>query len=172
MRERNQMVKKRLDIIKEAILLEHKGRALYESVAETTKIEGVKELFKMLVREEEKHIELLTKQYSRILKGKAPDASDLEGGDATVTATIISDEVAKEVHGAGYEAAVISAALEFEKNAINFYSKQAEKAESECERKLYRWLVRWEKTHMMMLAKLDNEIKEQIWYDNQFWPLD
>jgi len=89
-----------------------------------------------------------------------------------VTATIISDEVAKQVHGAGYEAAVISAALEFEKNAVNFYSKQAEKAESEGERKLYRWLVRWEKTHMMMLAKLDNEIKEQIWYDNQFWPLD
>ena len=166
------MVKKRLDIIKEAILLEHKGKALYESVAETTKTEGVKELFKMLVREEEKHIELLAKQYSRILKGKAPDASDLEEGDATVTATIISDEVAKEVHGAGYEAAVISAALEFEKNAVNFYSKQAEKAESEGERKLYRWLVRWEKTHMMMLAKLDNEIKEQIWYDNQFWPLD
>jgi len=25
---------------------------------------------------------------------------------------------------------------------------------------------------MTMLAKLDNEIKEQIWYDNNFWPLD
>jgi len=166
------MVDKKLDIVKEAILLEHKGKALYESVPESTKIEGVKELFQMLIREEEKHIDLLTKQYSRILKGESPDASDLEQGDATVTATVISDDVVKEVHGAGYEAAVISAALEFEKNAVNFYSKQAEAAESEGEQKLYRWLVRWEKTHMMMLAKLDNEIKEQIWYDNQFWPLD
>jgi rubrerythrin len=166
------MTDKKLDIVKGAILLEHRGKALYESVTKTAKVEGVKELFKMLVREEEKHIDLLTKQYSRILKGETPDASDLEKGDATVTAAIISDDVAKEVHGAGYEAAVISAALEFEKNAVNFYSKQAEKAESEGEKKLYRWLVRWEKTHMMMLAKLDNEIKEQIWYDNQFWPLD
>ena len=166
------MTDKRLDIVKGALLLEHKGKALYESVAETTKVVGIKELFKMLVREEEKHIDLLTKQYSRILKGDSPDASDLEKGDATVTAAIISNDVVKEVHGAGYEAAVISAALEFEKNAVNFYTKQAEKAESEGEKKLYRWLVRWEKTHMMMLAKLDNEIKEQIWYDNQFWPLD
>jgi rubrerythrin len=166
------MPDKKLDVVKGAILLEHKGKALYESVTKTAKVEGVKELFKMLVREEEKHIDLLTKQYSRILKGKIPDASDLEKGDATVTAAIISSDVTKEVHGAGYEAAVISAALEFEKNAVNFYSKQAEKAESEGERKLYRWLVRWEKTHMMMLAKLDNEIREQIWYDNQFWPLD
>lgn len=166
------MTDKRIDVVKGALLLEHRGKALYESVAETTKIEGVKELFKMLVREEEKHIDLLTKQYSRILKGESPDASDLEREDTTVTAAIFSDEVVKEVHGAGYEAAVISAALEFEKSAVNFYSKQAETAESEEEQKLYRWLVRWEKTHMMMLAKLDNEIKEQIWYDNKFWPLD
>jgi rubrerythrin len=166
------MTDKRLDIVKGALLLEHKGKALYESVTEATKIEGVRELFKMLVREEEKHIDLLTKQYSRILKGESLEASDLEKEDATVTAEIISDDVIKEVHGAGYEAAVISAGLEFEKNAVNFYSRQAEEAESEGEQKLYRWLVRWEKTHMMMLAKLDNELKEQIWYDNQFWPLD
>lgn len=166
------MTDKRLEIVKSALLLEHKGKALYESVADVSKIEGVRELFKMLVREEGKHIDLLTKQYSRVLKGESLDASDLEEGDATVTAEIFSDEVVKEVHGAGYEAAVISAALEFEKNAVNFYSKQAEEAEFEGEQKLYMWLVRWEKTHMMMLAKLDNEIKEQIWYDNQFWPLD
>ena len=166
------MANKKLEIVKGAILLEHKGKALYESVTETSKVEGIKELFKMLVREEEKHIDILNKQYSRILKGENFDASDLELDDGTVTAAIMSDEVVKEVHGAGYEAAVISAALEFEKNAVNFYSKQAEEAEDQEEQKLYGWLVRWEKTHMMMLAKLDNEIKEQIWYDNQFWPLD
>jgi len=166
------MANKKLEIVKGAILLEHKGKALYESVTEASKVEGIKELFKMLVREEEKHIDILNKQYSRILKGENFDASDLELDDGTVTAAIMSDEVVKEVHGAGYEAAVISAALEFEKNAVNFYSKQAEEAETEEEEKLYGWLVRWEKTHMMMLAKLDNEIKEQIWYDNQFWPLD
>lgn len=166
------MSDKRLNIVKGALLLEHKGKALYESVTNTTEVDGVKELFKMLVREEEKHIELLNKQYSNVLKGQTSDAAGLEQEEAPVTASILSNDVVKDVHGAGYEAAVISAALEFEKNAVNFYSKQAEEAESDEEKQLYLWLARWEKTHMMMLAKLDSEIREQIWYDNQFWPLD
>ena len=33
------------------------------------------------------------------------------------------------------------------------------------------WLADWEKSHMTMLAELDKEIKEKIWYDNSFWPL-
>jgi rubrerythrin len=163
---------KRVDIVKEAILLEHKGRALYESVAKTAAVEGVRELFDMLVREEETHIQILTKQYSNLVKGEDFDASGLDKSGDTVTATVISDAVVKEIFGAGYEAAVISAALEFEKNAVKYYSENAERAKSEDEKKLYRWLTKWEQTHMMMLAKLDNEIKEQIWYDNQFWPLD
>ena len=163
---------KRVDIVKEAILLEYKGKALYESVTKTASVEAVRELFNMLVREEESHIRILNKQYSNLVKGEDIDASELEKSDGTVTATIISDAVVKEIFGAGYEAAVISAALEFEKNAVKYYSEKAEKAKSEDERKLFQWFTKWEQTHMMMLAKLDNEIKEQIWYDNQFWPLD
>jgi rubrerythrin len=163
---------KRVDIIKEAILLEHKGKALYESVTKTAEVEGVRELFNMLVREETNHIRILTEQYSNLIKGGDIDSSELEKSDDTITATVISDTIVKDIFGAGYEAAVISAALEFEKNAVKYYSENAEKATSGDEKKLFQWLTKWEQTHMMMLAKLDNEIKEQIWYDNQFWPLD
>ncbi|MBN1223544.1 MAG: ferritin family protein [Candidatus Aminicenantes bacterium] len=163
---------KRIDIIKGAILLELKGKALYESVTKTAKVEGVRELFDMLVKEEEKHIRILNKQYSNLQKGEGIDSSELEKEDATVEAAVLSDDIVKGIFGAGYEAAVISAALEFEKNAVAYYSENAEQAESQDEEKLYKWLTEWEKTHMMMLARLDSEIKEQIWYDNQFWPLD
>ena len=50
---------KTLDMVKKAILLEHRGKALYESVAQKTKVAPVKELFEMLVEEEEKHIDIL-----------------------------------------------------------------------------------------------------------------
>lgn len=163
---------KRVDIVKEAILLELKGKALYESVTKAATVDGVRELFSMLVREEESHIRILNKQYSNLIKGEDFDASELERSGGTVTAMVITDAVVKEISGAGYEAAVISAALEFEKNAVKYYSENAEKAKSEDEKKLYKWFTKWEQTHMMMLAKLDNDIKEQIWYDNQFWPLD
>jgi rubrerythrin len=85
---------------------------------------------------------------------------------------VLAEKILKGVSGAGYEAAVIAAALEFEKNAVKYYSDRASSAESEEGRKLFSWLTEWEKGHMLMLAKLDNELKEKIWYDNQFWPLD
>lgn len=163
---------KTLDILKGAILLEHRGKALYESVVKTSESEGVKELFSMLAREEAKHIGVLEKQFSRIARGESFDIAELDKEHASTHEAIITREIVKSISGAGYEAAVIAAALEFEKNAVKFYSEHASTAESEQEKKLYNWLTEWEKNHMMMMARLDNELKEKIWYDNQFWPLD
>ena len=67
---------------------------------------------------------------------------------------------------------MIAAALEFEKNAVEFYSKQSQEAGSKEERKLFQWLADWETDHMTMLAQIDKELMEDIWYDNNFWPLD
>ena len=163
---------KSLDILKGAILLEKRGKALYDSVLKTSESESVKELFNILSREEDKHIDVLTKQFSLITKGKSFDIGELEKEHTTTYEAIITDEIVKSISAAGYEAAVVAAALEFEKNAVKYYSEHASGAESEDEKKLYNWLTEWEKNHMLMLARLDNELKEKIWYDNQFWPLD
>ncbi len=163
---------KKLDIIKQAILLEHKGKALYESVVQSTKIDEVKALFIFLAEEEEKHIKILNQQYKLLKRGEVLDASGLEDIPVVSAKKIISNKVITQIFGAGYEAAVISAALEFEKNAVKYYSEHAYKAESNTEKKIFLWLTDWEKTHLLMLARLDDELREQIWYDNQFWPLD
>jgi rubrerythrin len=163
---------KTLDILKGAILLEHKGKALYESVVKSSESDGVKELFDLLSREEEKHIAVLTKQFSLISSGGSFDVAELEKDHATTHEAIATEKIVKNISGAGYEAAVIAAALEFEKKAVKYYSEHASAAESGEEKKLYSWLADWEKNHMMMMARLDSELKEKIWYDNQFWPLD
>lgn len=163
---------KTLDILKGAILLEHRGKALYDSVVKTSESEGVKELFNMLSREEDMHIGVLTKQFTRIAKGESFDIAEIEKEHASTHEAIITDEIVKSISAAGYEAAVIAAALEFEKKAVKYYSEHADAAESAEEKKLFTWLTEWEKNHMLMLARVDNELKEKIWYDNQFWPLD
>ncbi len=165
---------KTLDIIKGAMLLEYRGKALYESAAQTTKVDAVKELFEFLVKEEETHIDILKDQFTRVHKKEGFDVEYTAQADlkAQSSSKILSDKIVNGISGAGYEAAVISAALEFEKNAVKYYSDHSAQAGSEEEKKLYDWLAEWEKGHMTMLAELDNEIKEQIWYDNQFWPLD
>lgn len=163
---------KKLDIIKGALLLEHKGKALYESVMETSKIPEVKELFQLLAAEEEHHIKVLKNQYSRLLKNKNVDVSELEKAHSEVSDQVAVSETVNNIFGAGYEAAVVSAALDFEKKAVEYYSQHAETADSKSQAELFQWLADWEKTHMEMLAKIDNDIKERIWFDNRFWPLD
>ena len=159
-----------IDIIKGAILLEHRGKALYQSVAEQTEVAAIKELFGMLADEEAKHIAILNDQYSRLSKGESFDISQLPAGDPQVVEDILSKNIVEGISAAGYEAAVISAALDFERSAVSFYSKRAEEAESTEEKELYRWLTEWEKGHMIIFSKIDQELKEQVWYDNSFWP--
>ena len=159
-----------LDIVKGAILLEHRGKALYDSVLMMSKVKEVKNLFQMLSREEEKHIQILNKQYSRLMKGKDIDVSQLEDVKHLGPDKILSEEIIDKVYGAGYEAAVISAAIEFEKKAIKYYTENSEKTGSESEKKIFDWLADWEKKHLHMLALIDKELKEKIWYDNRFWP--
>jgi rubrerythrin len=163
---------KTIDILKGALLLEYRGKALYESVVKSSGSEDVKQLFNMLSKEEDKHISVLSKQFSRLSKGESFDVAELETEHATTHEAVLSDKLVKDISGAGYEAAVIAAALEFEKKAVKYYSERASQAESEEERKLYSWLTSWEKNHMLMMARLDNELKEKIWFDNQFWPMD
>ena len=163
---------KLLEILKGAILLEHKGRSLYNSVIESSKVKEVRDLFSLLAKEEEKHIDILNKQFSRVSKGEDFDISEIKDTHAETSEAVLTDIIKENVSGAGYEAAVISAALEFEKNSVKYYSEHAEGAQSEDEKKLFEWLRDWEKGHMMMLARIDNDLKEKIWFDHQFWPLD
>jgi rubrerythrin len=164
--------KSTLDILKGAMLLEYRGKALYRSVVDSSTAEGVRDLFDMLAHEEEKHIDILTKQFHRVSRGESFDASSLADEHASIPDSVLTAKIVERVSGAGYEAAVIAAALEFEKNSVKFYADHALSAESDEEKKLFKWLAEWEKGHMLMLARVDNELKEKIWYDNQFWPLD
>jgi len=166
------MSEKTLDIIKGALLLEHRGTALYKSAVEQAKDEAVKEMFQMMMDEELKHVEILSKQYLLVSKGKDIDAAGMEKIEEETADIILNDKLIKAISASGYEAAVISSALELEKRAVEFYSEKEAGATTDEERKLFNWLVKWEKEHMMMLAKLDDEIKENVWYDNNFWPLD
>ena len=52
-----------LDILKQAILLEKRGRAFYTKVAQEAQTESVKEFFSLMAAEEQEHIRILADQY-------------------------------------------------------------------------------------------------------------
>ena len=162
---------KALEIIKSAILMEIRGQAFYKNVVDQTKNEDVKNIFTIMANEEKLHAEYLSKQYSSIKNNGKPDQQILpEASSENLVNLILSPEIKNQVSGAGFEAAAISASIDMENNAVEIYSDFAAKAEDAEIKDLFTWLADWEGGHVKILNKLDQELREKIWYDNNFWP--
>lgn len=158
-----------LEILKTAILMERRGAAFYATVAEQTSIPEVKKIFNMMAEEEKVHIKFLSDQYLNYSKGDG--FSKFEHPEPHgVTELILSDEVKKNISAAGFEAAAISAAIDMETKAIEVYTRRATESVNENERSLYIWLADWEQGHHKILHELNEVLKEEIWFDNHFWP--
>ena len=161
---------KALEVLKNAILLERRGKAFYSQAARQTESKSAKKIFEMMAEEEDEHIEFLTRQFKNYSQHhKFLKVSEHHEEDETVM-EILSEKVKDEINAAGYEAAAISAAIDFENRAIEVYSKRAEEADDPEEKAMYQMLADWEKGHHHLLYKLNEDLKEQIWNDNNFWP--
>ena len=125
----------------------------------------------MIAAEEDEHINYLSKQFAHYNKNNEFLKADVaENPDNSAVMEILSEEVKKQVNAASYEAAAISAAMDFETRSIQVYSERAQAATDPQEKELYQMLAEWEKGHHYWLHKINEELKEQIWFDNNFWP--
>ena len=162
---------KALEILKMAILMEKRGHAFYSTIANNSADEEIKHIFLTMADEETKHVKFLSEQYLVFEKDHTFKKVELPNlADEEFTKLILSEDMKKRISSAGFEAAAISAAIDFEKRAIEVYSSQAETTADPNEKALYHWLADWEKGHLKVLSDMDNELKEKIWNDNQFWP--
>lgn len=163
------MDNKSIEILKTAILMEKRGAAFYSTVAEQTKIEDVKKIFNMMAEEEKTHIKYLSDLYISYTKGEPADKLPLNPASG-VTDIILTDELKKQISAAGYEAAAISAAIDMETKAIEVYTRRAMEVDNDAEKHLYMVLAEWEQGHHKILHELNEALKEEIWFDNHFWP--
>jgi len=163
---------KALDILKEAILLERRGKAFYTNVAEKSDSPAAKKIFMMMAEEEDEHIRFLSKQFASFVKENKfvrPENHEEDPNEETVL-KILSEDIKKQINAASFEAAAISAAMDFETRAVKVYSDRAEQATDPNEKEMYQMLADWEKGHHFLLHRLNEDLKEQVWNDNSFWP--
>jgi rubrerythrin len=150
-----------IQTLKMALLLERQGKAFYEQVAAQTRSPAVRELFETLAAEEQKHAEILVQRGGSSAPGPVPD---------TLSKLVLSREIRRQIGAAGYEAAAISAAIDMENRAVALYSERAGEAADPAERAMCQWLAEWERGHQRYLARLHQELLEEIWQDSGFWP--
>jgi rubrerythrin len=159
-----------MEILKTAILLERKGKAFYSSVADKADDPDVKEFFQHMADEEDDHIRFLTEQFSHYVKNQKFRETELPKTEDSTAEQILSEKVKKQISAASFEAAAISAAIDFETRAVKVYSDRAESATDPEEKHFYQFLADWEKGHHKILHDIDKEVKEKVWFDNNFWP--
>ena len=165
------MAKSAVDILKEAILLERRGKAFYTTCARQTQSEAARKIFQMMADEEDEHIEFLSKQFAHYEKNKEFMKNDPAGDvDDETVMQILSEDIKKEITAASFEAAAISAAMDFETRAVKIYSDRAKEATDPMEKETYQMLAEWESGHHKLLHRLNEDLKEQVWNDNSFWP--
>jgi len=155
-----------------AILMERRGKAFYEKVAEQSKSSEVQNIFNIMAKEEDLHIAILSKQYIHFDKNKKFQKSDLKSNETKkdIAKLILSHNIKKQISAASYEAAAISSAIDMENKAIEVYSNRAKESMDGDEKELFQWLADWEKGHLKILNDMNKELMEDVWYDNKFWP--
>ena len=161
---------KAIDVLKTAILLERRGKAFYTQAARQTESKSAKKIFEMMAEEEDAHIDFLVKQFKSYTDSNQFLKIDEQPEEDDAVVEILTEKVKNEISAAGFEASAISAAIDFEDRAIEVYSSRAEESEDPNEKEMYQMLADWEKTHHHLLHKLNEDLKEQIWNDNNFWP--
>jgi len=161
---------KAIDALKTAILLERRGKAFYTQAARQTESKSAKQIFEMMAEEEDAHIDFLTRQFKNYQVHHEFLKSDPAPEEDETVVEILSENIKKEINAAGFEAAAISAAIDFENRAIEVYSNRAEESTDPKEKEMYQMLADWEKGHHHLLYRLNEDLKEQVWNDNNFWP--
>lgn len=161
-----------IDILKTAILMERRGQAMYEEVVAKTQSADVKKIFSIMAEEEKMHAQFLGEQFKSYMTTHTFTKQDLQNskGDNELSDLILTGKIKNQISAAGFEAAAIGAAIDMESKSIEVYRNRANESTDPNEKDLFNWLADWERGHHELLLKLDNELKDQIWADNQFWP--
>ena len=160
-----------LEILKQAILLERRGKAFYQKVAEQTDNGTVRNFFETMAEEEQNHMQLLSKQYKTYRQQQkfAPGNYD-ENETSQAASAVLTQEIKAQISAAGFEAAAIAAAISMEERAVKLYAESAKTATDPAAQALYQWLANWEREHLNVLLDIDKALMEKIWFDNKFWP--
>jgi len=161
-----------IEILKMALLMEHRGKAFYKKVAEQSQNEDVKKIFNTMADEEQLHIEYIGKQFAYFQKNHKFEAHFVNSAyaDESIVNQVLSDTIKQKISGSGFEAAAISAAIDMENKAIEVYGERATNATDDNEKALYTWLTNFEREHHKVLLELNRELTEKVWNDNNFWP--
>ena len=171
------VVDDQMAILRNAIEMEMEGKEFFRNAAERMKYPRTKDMFKSLVKQEQRHVRVLEEELSRLQDGKgwiAPTSVKdsrkssqshevFEGAKASASAL---DPKATELEA-------IKLGMDIEKRSIEYYRRAGEEVESEEARRVFGWLVGEEAGHLTILkAEYDIRSRSGFYFDSPEFSLE
>ena len=164
---------KRIEPIKQAIMLEMHGLRFYNVAAEKCTSKGAKEIFEDLAQDEVRHKAELERVYKSILKdGTWTQPEPQEGAGLEFKSPVIDQSMKENIDGAWFDSAALNIGVMLEKRAMDYYREQQKASDDPEIQALFAWLADWERGHLDRLMALERAMREEIWHEAGFWPLD
>lgn len=161
-----------IEAIKSAIMVEIKGKELYNHAVTQAKDGAIRVLFEMLAKDEDDHVRILQNQYRHLMEEGKIDLDDVSPVEVEHGAlNIVDDEIKKSIQRGTFEMAVIAIGCDLERKAISFYKEQAAKTEDDQLKQLFTWLTEWEAGHLSALIELESSYQDAYWADQGFSPM-
>jgi len=138
--------------------MERKGMAFYEDAVKTCSNQVGREMFQLLKKEEQVHMDRIMKIYSNIEK-KADWTSDWkvikpEHGDLEVFFTELVKRHGTDITASTSDIEALDVGIDFEQNSVTFYREHLSDAVETLEREFIEEMVAEERSHYKILGDM------------------
>ncbi len=166
-----------LQVLRNAIQMELEGKDFFERAAGRMRHQRAKEMFEGLVKQEQRHIMVLGKEFERLSQGKSwislEEADGLCSGNSGVS--VFKDSELKRIRiseDAG-ELEALSIGIKVEQKSIDYYASARDRATDKNAKAVFDWLVEEESGHLTILnAEREHRKGSGYYYDEPEFSLE
>src|SRR4030065_1572716 len=165
------------EILADAIEMELEGKEFFARAAEQMTHKKTKDTVTGLVKQEQRHVEVLSAEFDRLSRGKSwASLREIEGQkERPSVSSIFKDKQIKRIKlspSAG-ELDALKLGIEGEKKSIEYYTKACSMVDDPKAKEIFHWLVGEERGHLTILsAEHDYRAKSGYYYEKAEFSLE
>jgi len=166
-----------LSILANAIEMEYEGKAFFEDVASKSRHQRTKDTFVSLVKQEQRHVDILSEELRRIDAGRTLGSLEVlkQSAPQAPRISVFKDKDIKRIRfnpEAG-ELEALKLGIAIEKKSIEYYRDAGSVTTDQKARELFNWLVGEEGGHLTILtAEYEYRNRSGFYYDNMEFSLE
>ena len=160
--------------LKQALRNEVDGAEFYRMAAKSARRDAVRQMFRFLMEEEERHREAIRDQMRRMAEGKPMKfgrSAAAKKALAKFKSPLFTEDLVKAGYQAEGEVAALSIGMTLEKRAIaQFITLRKTVSGDASAEKVFSDLIAWEQDHLDVLTRQYDQMREMFWEEARFWP--